>query len=226
MARKRLGARKRPGRLASAPVLVLVLALALALGLGACSAVGGRVQPLQERGLGGVAADTGLRATINAAWLRHDKSLLVHLNLQVHEGRVLVTGALADADLRAEAIRLAWVGEGVREVINEIEITDEGGLLAYARDTAIVAELNSRLLFDRRVRSFNYSAEAVNGTVYLLGLAQDQAELDRVLAIARNVARVQAVASHVLLKDDPRRGPLTSTDRAPASLVPGRREVR
>ena len=187
------------------------LILALALGLGACSTVDGRVQPLQERGLGGVASDTGLRATINAAWLRHDASLFVHLNLQVHEGRVLVTGALADEDLRAAAIGLAWAAvgldeRGAGEVINEVEITDEGGLLAYGRDTAIVTEINSRLLFERRVRSFNYSVEAVNGTLYLLGVAHDQAELDRVLAIARKVARVRAVTSHVLLKDDPRRG--------------------
>jgi hypothetical protein len=34
---------------------------------------------------------------------------------------------------------------------------------------------------------------------------QNQAELDKVLDIARNVRYVRRVVSHVLLKDDPRR---------------------
>jgi osmotically-inducible protein OsmY len=68
-----------------------------------------------------------------------------------------------------------------------------------------VTELRSRLLFAKNIQSVNYSIEAVNGTVYLLGVAQDQAELDRVLDVARNVNYVRRVVSHVLMKDDPRR---------------------
>ena len=91
------------------------------------------------------------------------------------------------------------------EVINEIEVTDEGGIGAYARDTAIVTELRSKLLFGKDIQSVNYSIESVNNVVYLLGVAQDQAELDKAIDIARNVRYVRRVVSHVLMKDDPRR---------------------
>ena len=39
----------------------------------------------------------------------------------------------------------------------------------------------------------------------LLGVAQNQQELDRVLNVARNIANVKRVVNHVLMKDDPRR---------------------
>jgi osmotically-inducible protein OsmY len=175
--------------------------VAAAVGAGATAGVAAS----QERGVKGATNDTAIRAEINHYWLQKDEKLFLNCNLQIHEGRVLVTGAVKDADTRAEAIQLAWKAKGVREVINEVEVTNEGGVGAYARDTAIVTELRSKLLFAKDVDSVNYSIESVNGTVYLLGVAQNQAELDKALNIARNVSYVRRVVSHVLLKDDPRR---------------------
>jgi osmotically-inducible protein OsmY len=175
--------------------------VAAAVGAGATAGVAAS----QDRGIKGAASDTAIRAEINHYWLQKDQSLFGNCNLQIHEGRVLVTGAVKDADTRAEAIQLAWKAKGVREVINEIEVTNQGGVGAYARDTAIVTELRSKLLFAKDIQSVNYSIESVNGTVYVLGVAQDQVELDKALNIARNVNYVRRVVSHVLMRDDPRR---------------------
>ena len=90
-------------------------------------------------------------------------------------------------------------------MINEIEVTTEGGVVNYARDTSISTQLNAKLLFAKEVQSVNYSIEVVNGTIYLMGVAQTQTELDRVIDIARNIGNVKRVVSHVLLKDDPAR---------------------
>lgn len=184
-----------------AAALSLTGCLEAAVGAGATAGVAAA----QERGVKGAVSDTGIRAEINHNWLQKDHALFIHLNLQVYEGRVLVSGAVTSPDTRADAIQLAWKAKGVREVINEIEVTDQGGLGAYARDSVIVNELRGRLLFAKDVNSVNYSIEAVNGVVYLLGVAQSQAELDKVLDIARNVRYVRRVVSHVLMKDDPRR---------------------
>jgi osmotically-inducible protein OsmY len=171
--------------------------------VGAGAAVG--VTAMQERGVKGAVSDTAIRAEINHYWLQKSEKLFIFVNLQVHEGRVLVSGAVTDPQTRADAIELAWKAKGTREVINEVEVTNEGGIGAYARDTVIVTELRSRLLFAKDVQSVNYSIEAVNGVVYLIGVAQDPAELDRVLNVARNLRNVRRVVSHVLLKADPRR---------------------
>lgn len=197
-------------RTAPRVLLPALLILAGAMLQGCLEAVVGAgatagVAAAQERGVKGAVSDTAIRAEINHYWLQKDQVLFANCNLQIHEGRVLVTGSVKDADTRAEAIQLAWKANGVREVINEVQVTNEGGVGAYARDTAIVTELRSKLLFTKDIQSVNYSVESVNGIVYLLGVSQNQAELDKVLEIARNVSYVRRVVSHVLMKDDPRR---------------------
>lgn len=190
-------------RLAIMMMLPLALSGCVAAAVTAGATAG--VAASQDRGLKGATTDTGIRAEINHYWLQKDQSLFANCNLQIYEGRVLITGAVKDPATRDDAIQLAWKAKGIREVINEIQITNEGGFTAYARDTGIVTELNTRLLFAKDISSVNYSIESVNGVVYLLGVAQSQAELDKTIEIARNLRNVRRVVSYVLMRDDPKR---------------------
>ncbi|MEL0012970.1 MAG: hypothetical protein VW881_06050, partial [Alphaproteobacteria bacterium] len=52
---------------------------------------------------------------------------------------------------------------------------------------------------------YNDNGATDAGTVYLLGVAQDREELDRVFRVTRSIPNVKRVVSHVILKDDPRR---------------------
>jgi len=197
-------------------VLPALAALALAgcietAVVGGAAAVGSTA--LQDRGVKGAAIDLGIRSEINDLWFKDENGqvLMRDVNLQVQEGRVLVSGEVANADLRARAVQLAWKASGVREVLNEVEVGNSGGLRTYWTDSKIVRELEARMLLEKGVTSPNYSVESYNGTVFLIGVAQDQTELNRVLQLARNISSVKKVVNHVLLKDDPRRF------RAPAS---------
>lgn len=197
-----------------ARVLLRVLPAISALGLAACvetAVIGGAAAvgsvALQDRGIKGASQDLALRAQINDLWFKdpNGQAFMRDLNLQVQEGRVLVSGEVATADMRADAIQLAWKASGVREIINEVEVGNTGGLRTYWNDSKIVRELEGRMLLEREVTSPNYSVESYNGVVFLLGVAQDQTELNRVLQLARNIGGVKKVVNHVLLRDDPRR---------------------
>jgi osmotically-inducible protein OsmY len=197
-----------PKILVRTKLAVAMLALALlpgCVGVVVGAAATGAVAGLQERGFAGTANDNAIALAINHQWFQRSEKMFAALQTQIYEGRVLISGAVTDPDMRAEAIQLAWKADGVREILNEIEITNEGGLTAYAKDTWSANELRTRLLFARGVNSINYSVEVVNGTVYLLGVSADQAEHDRVVGIARNMANVRRVVSHIINRDDPRR---------------------
>ncbi len=190
----------------------LLLAAGLSLALGACApavvvgagaAVG--VTAAQERGFKGAIADTEIRLEINHLWFQESASLYGKVNLQVQEGRVLLTGNVPDPEARLSAVRLAWQAKRVVEVINEIEVRDTSSLLDAARDAWISAELEARILVDTAIVSINYSIETVNQAVYLIGVAQSRAELDRVIAHAKDIAYVRRVIDYVRLKDDPAR---------------------
>jgi osmotically-inducible protein OsmY len=171
----------------------------MAVGAGAMAATAAS----EERGLGGALDDAAIQAEINRIWLTHDVDLYRRVDMTVREGRVLLTGAVPDPQTRVEAVRLTWQANGVRAVINEIEIDDTATLIDEAADTAIGKKLEARLMFDSTIRAINYSVDVVNGTVYLMGVAQDAAELERAVSYARDMRGVRRVVPHVRLKDEP-----------------------
>ncbi|AWK89312.1 BON domain-containing protein (plasmid) [Azospirillum thermophilum] len=162
-------------------------------------AAGTAVVASEHRGLKGFASDTDIRAQINHLWLQHSLSLANRIGLTVDHGRVLLTGRAADAQMRLDAVRLAWQADGVKEVINEIQVDNESGILDSARDTWISTQLRTKITFDGDIHSQNYSIDTINGVVYLMGTATTQDEMDRVVQHARSVPNVQRVVNYVRL---------------------------
>lgn len=191
----------------------LILALAGTLALSACDPVslsmgaGATVglASAQERGIKGAANDLKIRTEIHALLLRQGFDLFRAIDLTVLEGRVLLAGKVRDADARVEAVRLTWQVADVKEVINEIQITDTSSLIDSARDIWISTQLKARITFDREIQAINYAIETVNGVVYIMGLAQSDAEIDRVVNHARNLSYVRRVVNYARLKGDPKR---------------------
>jgi osmotically-inducible protein OsmY len=169
----------------------------------------------EERGVGAALTDTRIRADINEKWLNASMDILQKIDLSVQEGRVLLTGTVPTPEMRVDAVRLVWQVEGVREVHNEIEIGEGSSVSSYARDVWIATQLRSDILFDRAVQSVNYSIDSVNGTVYLMGVAQSAYELERVTNYARNLRYVKRVVSYVRIKDKP-----AASGRATAPATP------
>ncbi|TCS64902.1 BON domain-containing protein [Varunaivibrio sulfuroxidans] len=170
--------------------------LGLAVGAGAATGVAA----YEERGVDGAARDLRITGGILDLWLRADYHLPAEVGLEVYDGRAMLTGQVHDEKIRTEAVALAWKVDGVRDVINDIIVTDKGSLLDTARDSWITAQLKTELTFDKSVMAINYAIETVGGTVYMIGIAQNQGELDRVLAHARSIAYVRAVVNHVRIK--------------------------
>tara|TARA_R110000787_G_scaffold63679_11_gene144269 strand:+ start:375839 stop:376435 length:597 start_codon:yes stop_codon:yes gene_type:complete len=157
------------------------------------------VAAYQERGISGVAADTTTATKLRAKMLDADEKLFREVGIEVYEGRVLLTGRVTNEDMRAEAVKLAWSIDSTKDVINEL-LVSESPLSDMANDTWITTKLTSKITVDENIFSINYSIETVGGVIYLIGIAQDQAELDRVINHARSIESVQRVVSHVRVK--------------------------
>ena len=138
-------------------------------------------------------------------WFRQSVELYRDVNLTISEGRVELTGSVKKPETRVEAVRLAWQAAGVKQVIDDIQVTDQSGISDYASDVWIANDLRTRLMFDKEIKNINYTVDVVNGVVYLMGVARDQAELDRVIAHARDIDGVRRVVNNVVLRNDPRR---------------------
>jgi osmotically-inducible protein OsmY len=167
----------------------------------------GAVVASQERTTGEALDDSGILIKIKALYAQNDvEDLLANVEIKVIEGRVLLTGNVDKPDSQIQAVNLAWQVNSVKEVINEIQLSNQAGFSNYARDVWISTQVKSRLLFTKGIRSVNYSIITVNQTVYMMGVAQDQDELDKATNVASTTSYVQKVVSYVRLKNDPRRG--------------------
>ena len=174
----------------------------MVVGAGATAGVSG----VQERGFSGSIDDTKIRTNINAAWLEADSQMFRKVDLSIYEGRVMLTGIVLNATQRDLAVKLTWQAGGVREVINEININPSGqDFTDYTHDTWIQEKLSTKLLFDKNVKNINYVEDVVGGVIYILGLAQNQAEMDEVIAQASDISGVKRVVNHIMVIDDPRR---------------------
>jgi osmotically-inducible protein OsmY len=190
-------------------VFCLVFTLALPVVLGGCpvaivgglAAAGGTGYAAnQERGVTGTVDDLTIKTNIENAWLQVNPSMQRDFNITVYQGRTLLTGTTANPELKAQAKQIASQIPGVTTIYDEIEVGPSESAWQSVRDTWISSQLRSNLVFAGQVRSVNYTIETVNNSVYLMGSARSQAELDRVTDVARNVPYVKRVVSYVEIR--------------------------
>jgi osmotically-inducible protein OsmY len=187
--------------------LVRLVPVALIPVLSGCVAVaaGGAVAGIsaarQERTIGHALDDTVIKATLDGRLA--EEKLYFHTSTTVVEGRVLLAGRVDTPEARLDATRIAWGVDGVRKVDNDIEVSDFSGWLDGPSDLIMRTQLATILLADKSIHDVNYTTDVVHGVVYLMGVAQDQGEMDRVIAHAEKLNGAKRVENYVVLKDDP-----------------------
>ena len=200
-------------------VLRILLLAAAALLLDGC--VGVSLDP-QERPFSKAVDDFNTRAELNASLLAEDAKMFNGVSTTVIEGRVHLSGNVPTAEQRRRATEIAWATPNVTEVVNDIEVLERTSITDVARDRWISAKVRARIMSDGSIRDVNYTIDTQNRIVFVMGIAQDRRELDRVLAHARSVNNVERVVSYAVLKDDPRRfaTPSGSYGDAPDHVTP------
>ena len=191
-------------RLPSVAILAAVLGLPLmgggCVGVvvgGMAAAAGGGYVVAQERGADGLASDFAITTEVRQALARTDPKLASAVTVTVYDGRVLLTGQVPASALKLAASRLARENPRVRAVYDEIELAGDDTFFDDAKDAWIGTQVRSGMVLDPDIRSVNYMIQTENGSVYLLGTARSQSELQRVADIARHVRGVKRVVSYV-----------------------------
>ncbi len=154
----------------------------------------------QDRSMGQAFDDATINTQYNARLAAQNIGLARRVNVKVMDGRILLTGHVPTYEDRELASRIAADIPGVREVANEIEISNGSTMRSYLADLRISNELRGKLMTDGNIAWVNYNIQTVDGTIYLVGTAKNQAELERVTQHARTIAGVKKVVSYVEIK--------------------------
>lgn len=156
----------------------------------------------EERTVGTFIDDTVIAARLKNLYFNNNEKIFFNVDVEVNEGRILLTGTVETSDIRIEATKLAWGISDVVTVINEIQISDNENILDYADDLVITTKINAKLLINKEINNLNYNIDTVNKIVYVIGIAQNKNELEKVIGIINGVYGVQEVINYVRLKED------------------------
>ena len=157
-----------------------------------------------EKGFSTSVADGVIKTKLADKFLRTDVELVEKVSIAVNEGAILLTGTISTQEKKINATRLAWEIKGVREVVNEVNVTDSASLKTRAKDFAAAAQLRLKIIGDGEVSSLNFSIDVVDGVVYLSGVASSEEERARIIELAQELPFAKKVVDYIILSSDRR----------------------
>lgn len=155
----------------------------------------------EERSIGEFVDDAIIKTVIKNSYFDQNEKLFFNIDVEVSQGRVLLTGTVENIDLRIEATRIAWAAKGVETVINEIQISNSDNIINFADDLVISTKILGKLILEENVNSLNFNIETVNKVVYIIGIARNVNEKDKVIEIANEVFGVDEVIDYISIKN-------------------------
>ena len=178
--------------------LTILSAAILSLSLSACTTVTtAGVSKGDERNFARSVNDVSAERAIKARLKRAYGFEFKHVNVDVREGIVLLAGNVPRQEDRIEAERIAWSAPRIAQVGNELRIESNEGFVRGTKDKLLTTSVKTRLTADKYVKARNLNVETHNGVVYLLGVARNQAELERAAEIASTTKGAREVISYV-----------------------------
>ena len=158
----------------------------------------------KEKGLGTSINDKLIETKISNLIYKFNKNLIADTKIFVNNGSVLFTGKLNNPNDKIEFTKLAWNIRGVKEVNNEIQVTDVSSIKNIARDIASMGEIRARIMSDKSINSINFSIDVVNDKAYISGVATNELEMNLVKKHATSARFVKEVYNYIILNKDTR----------------------
>ncbi len=184
--------------------LLRCVTLLLAITLAACTttqpnSTDGR-SASNSRPVGQVLDDTRIKLALGQAFVDEDQTTFQDVGTVVYRGRVLLIGTVDDQAAKQRIGEIAMARAGVREVLNEVQVTEEDTFSGFVNDSIITKRIQLKFFWDEHIDSSNIKIRSVNGVVYLIGLAGTREEYKRAVSIASDTEDVRRVVNYLSVR--------------------------
>ena len=157
---------------------------------------------LDPRTVGTQIDDGIMDKNLDAKLILMNKNYLLSISTQVLDGRIFITGKVNDPEEKLKITKLAWEIEGTRSVKNDLKIKEEFNFKQSAKDVLITSQLRTALIFNKKIKSANYSIDTYKKKIYVYGIAETKDEQSLVIEEAKQILDVEDVISSILLVED------------------------
>ena len=139
--------------------------------------------------------DFQIAMSLREDFIAIDPKLGLDISPDVFEGKVLLTGTLPNIELIQQILEKTWNTPDVNMVYNYIRIDEPPSLDVVNTDAAISGAVRTQLTFTRHISSSNYKLIMENGTMYVMGIAKNQAELERVMSVIKGTIGIDKIVN-------------------------------
>tara|TARA_B100000780_G_scaffold268860_1_gene227171 strand:- start:111 stop:701 length:591 start_codon:yes stop_codon:yes gene_type:complete len=143
--------------------------------------------------------DTLMQKSLVARLTLRQKEYFLYIQAEVLDGRIFLTGTVNEPEEKIKITKMAWETKGVRSVKNAINIKGRSNFKSTAKDILITSQLRTALIFNKLVKSANYTLETINKTTYIFGIAMNDEEKKEVIAEAKEIYDVKEVIPTIYL---------------------------
>ncbi len=157
---------------------------------------------LDPRTVGTQIDDGIMDKNLDAKLILMNKNYLLSISTQVLDGRIFITGKVDDPEEKLKITKLAWEIEGTRSVKNDLKIKEEFNFKQSAKDILITSQLRTALIFNKKIKSANYSIDTYKKKIYIYGISESKDEQSLVIEEAKQILDVEDVISSILLVED------------------------
>ena len=146
--------------------------------------------------------DSIMQKNLSGKILLLDKKYLLSVKSKILDGRIYLTGKVDNPEEKLKLTKLAWEISGARSVRNDIKIKEKFNFKQSAKDVLITSQLRTALIFNKKIKSANYSIDTYKKKIYIYGIAETQEEQSLVIEEAKQILDVEDVISSILLLED------------------------
>ena len=157
---------------------------------------------LDPRTLGTQIDDGIMDKNLDARLLLVDKNYFLNVSTQVLDGRIFITGKVESPEEKLKITKLAWETQGVRSVRNDLKIKEKFNFKQSSKDILITSQLRSAIIFNKKIKSANYSIDTYKKSIYIYGIAETEDEKNEVIKEAKEILDVENVIASILLVED------------------------
>ena len=143
--------------------------------------------------------DTLMQKNLVARLMLTEKKYFLYVQIEILDGRIFLTGKVDEPEEKIKITKMAWETKGVRSVKNAITIKGQSNFKSSAKDILITTQLRTALLFNKSVKSGNYTLETINKTIYIFGIAINKEEKEEVVNEANKIYDVEGVIPTIYL---------------------------
>jgi osmotically-inducible protein OsmY len=143
--------------------------------------------------------DTIMQKNLVARLTLTEKKYFLYIQVEVLDGRVFLTGKVEEPEEKIKITKMAWETKGIRSVKNAIEIKGQSNFKSTGKDFLITTQLRTALIFNKLIKSNNYTLETINKKIYIFGIAMDDEERKKVIDEANKIYDVKEIIPTIYL---------------------------